>query len=100
MKRAAGFVLALCLVVLPSVGALDYDTANYRKTMIQLLGATHDATRGRAVDLGVYDAIASIPIPWSTSHRVLTVPLSLRFPLALHEIGRHFQIVEATLSCR
>ena len=59
MKRAAGFVLALCLMILPSVGALDYDTTNYRKTMIQLLGATHDATRGRPVDLGVYDAVAA-----------------------------------------
>ena len=58
MKRAAGLVLALCLLLTQSVGALDYDTANYRKTMIQMLGAAFDATRGRLVDVAVYDAVA------------------------------------------
>lgn len=38
--------------------AQDFDTTNYRKTMIQMLGATFDATRNRGIDLSVYDAIA------------------------------------------
>lgn len=38
--------------------AQDFDTTNYRKTMIQLLGATFDAARGRGIDLSVYDAVA------------------------------------------
>ncbi len=61
MNGFAGRVFALCLmwlVVLP-VAALDYDTSNYRKTMIQLLAATHDSTRGRPTELDVYDAIAA-----------------------------------------
>lgn len=59
MKRAAGWILALCLLLAQSVGALDYDTANYRKTMIQMLGAAHDASRGRLIDVAVYDAVAT-----------------------------------------
>ncbi len=54
-------IVALCLTglfVLPALG-LDYDTSNYRKTMIQLLAATHDFSRGRATDLDVYDAVAA-----------------------------------------
>ena len=37
---------------------LDYDTSNYRKTMIQMLAAAHDVARGRGVNLAVYDAVA------------------------------------------
>ena len=59
MKRVAGMVLALCLLLAQSAGALDYDTANYRKTMIQMLGAAHDASRGRLIDVAVYDAVAA-----------------------------------------
>ena len=59
MKRVVGFALALCLLLAQSVGALDYDTNNYRKTMIQMLGSAFDATRGRLVDVAVYDAVAA-----------------------------------------
>ena len=59
MKRVVGFALALCLLLAQSVGALDFDTNNYRKTMIQMLGAASDATRGRLIDVGVYDAVAA-----------------------------------------
>ncbi len=59
MKRVAGMVLALCLLLAQSAGALDYDTANCRKTMIQMLGAAHDASRGRLIDVAVYDAVAA-----------------------------------------
>lgn len=59
-----GFI-RLCLVctlvisACASAMALDYDTSNYRKTMIQLLAATYDSARGRETSLGVYDAIAA-----------------------------------------
>ncbi len=59
MKGVMGFVLALCLLLVQSAGALDYDTKNYRKTMIQMLGAAFDATRGRLIDVAVYDAVAA-----------------------------------------
>ena len=59
MKRVVGLALALCLLLAQSVGALDYDTNNYRKTMIQMLGSAFDATRGRLVDVAVYDAVAA-----------------------------------------
>ncbi|MCY3866914.1 MAG: DUF3179 domain-containing (seleno)protein [Chloroflexi bacterium] len=36
----------------------DYDTANYRKTMIQMLAAAHDVARNRGLDLSVFDAVA------------------------------------------
>ena len=60
MKRYAGTILALWLMLLTAAPAmtLDYDTANYRKTMIQMLAAAHDVARGRGVDLSVYDAVA------------------------------------------
>ena len=54
-------ILALCvagLFALPALG-LDYDTSNYRKTMIQLLAAAHDAARGRGTELEVYEAVAA-----------------------------------------
>ena len=50
--------LMLALFVSGAVLASDYDTDNYRKTMIQLLGATSDVSRGRESSLAVYDAIA------------------------------------------
>ena len=59
-----GFI-RLCLVctlvisACASAMALDFDTSNYRKTMIQLLAATYDSARGRETSLGVYDAIAA-----------------------------------------
>ena len=59
MKRVLGFILALCLLLAQAVGALDYDTKNYRKTMIQMLGAAFDATRGRLVDVAVFEAVAA-----------------------------------------
>jgi len=60
MKRYAGTILALWLILLTAapVMTLDYDTANYRKTMIQMLAAAHDVARGRGVDLSVFDAVA------------------------------------------
>lgn len=52
-------VLVLLMTLLSSTTyAADFDTTNYRKTMIQLLAATFDSARGRPSDLGVYDAIA------------------------------------------
>ena len=54
-------ILALSLVgliALPALG-LDYDTSNYRKTMIQMLAAAHDSARSRPMDLAVYDAVAA-----------------------------------------
>ena len=59
MKHIAGFVLVFCLLLIPSVNALDYDTDNYRKTMIQMLGAASDAARGRGVDLSVIERVAA-----------------------------------------
>jgi len=38
--------------------AQDYDTSNYRKTMIQMIGATFDAVRNRGIELSVFDAVA------------------------------------------
>lgn len=64
MKHLAvlGILLSL-LVVLVANGfnttqAQDYDLTNYRKTMIQMIGATFDAVRGRGNDLSIYQAIA------------------------------------------
>ncbi len=59
MKRFAGFVLVIVLLLMPAVSALDYDADNYRKTMIQMLGSAFDASRGRLIDLAVFDAIAT-----------------------------------------
>jgi len=59
MKRVQGFALALCLLLAQSVGALDYDSNNYRKTMIQMLGAASDASRGRLIDVAIYNAVAA-----------------------------------------
>ena len=59
MNRVIGFVLALCLLLTQSVGALDYDTDNYRKTMIQMLGSAFDGTRGRLIDVAVFEAVAA-----------------------------------------
>ncbi len=60
MNRIAGTSLALWLLIFAAAPAMtqDYDTANYRKTMIQLLAAAQDVARGRGVDLGVFDAVA------------------------------------------
>lgn len=60
VKRIRIPVVLLALVMLSSslTYAADFDTANYRKTMIQLLAATFDVARGRQSDLGIYDAIA------------------------------------------
>lgn len=51
-------VLLSAFVLPPLAYPADFDTANYRKTMIQLLAATFDSARGRPSDLAVYDAIA------------------------------------------
>lgn len=60
MNRIAGTSLALWLLIVAAAPAMtqDYDAANYRKTMIQMLAAAHDVARGRGVDLGVFDAVA------------------------------------------
>ena len=60
MKRIAGICLALLLLIYAVAPAMtrEYDTANYRKTMIQMLAAAHDVARGRGVDLSVFDAVA------------------------------------------
>ena len=60
MNRIAGTSLALWLLIFAAAPAMtqDYDTANYRKTMIQLLAAAQDVARGRGVDLGVFEAVA------------------------------------------
>ena len=60
VKRLRIPVVLLLLVMLSSslTYASDFDTTNYRKTMIQLLAATFDVARGRESDLGIYDAIA------------------------------------------
>lgn len=50
-------VVALALSLSASALTRDYETDNFRKTMIQLLAATYDRSRGRETDLGVYDAI-------------------------------------------
>ena len=50
MKRFAATILALCFMLLTAAFpalAQDYDTANYRKTMIQMLAAAHDVARNR-----------------------------------------------------
>ena len=60
MKRIAGIILALLLTIaiFAPTASLDYDTSNYRKTMIQMLAAAHDVARGRGIDLGIFDAVA------------------------------------------
>ncbi len=60
MNRIAGTSLALWLLIFAAAPAMTqgYDTANYRKTMIQLLAAAHDVARGRGVDLAVFEAVA------------------------------------------
>ena len=59
MNRFAGLILALVLLLTGSAGALDYDTDNYRKTMIQMLGSAFDASRGRLIDVAVFEAVAA-----------------------------------------
>lgn len=61
IKRTIEIALALGLALstLASASALDYDSGNYRKTMIQLLAAAHDVARGRGTELGVFDAVAA-----------------------------------------
>ena len=60
MKIQLKIMLSLVLLLpLVGVSALDFDTANYRKTMIQLLAATSDVARGRPFDLSVYEAVAA-----------------------------------------
>ncbi len=58
MKRFAQLVLLLVLPLAPAVSALDYDTDNYRKTMIQMLGSAFDASRGRLIDVAIFDVVA------------------------------------------
>ena len=61
MNGFAKGILALCLAglfALPALG-LDFDTSNYRKTMIQLLAAAQDSARGRAMDLAIFDDVAA-----------------------------------------
>ena len=60
MIRFAGTILALCFIMVTAFPALTqgYDTANYRKTMIQMLAAAHDVARNRGLDLSVFDAVA------------------------------------------
>ena len=63
MTRKLLIVLCLTLLLIMMISApapaQDYDTGNYRKTMIQLLAATHDMARGRATGDGIFDAIAA-----------------------------------------
>ena len=65
MKRIVGIILALLigLATLAPTASLDYDTSNYRKTMIQMLAAAHDVARNRGVELGVFDAVAESADP-------------------------------------
>ena len=60
MNRIAGtgFTLWLLFYTAAPGMTLDYDTANYRKTMIQMLAAAHDVARGRGMDLSVFEAVA------------------------------------------
>ena len=58
-KIKLSLVLTLVLSFAASAAAQDYDTDNYRKTMIQLLAATYDSSRGRETALDVYEAIAN-----------------------------------------
>jgi len=57
-RARAILALSLWLFTVAPVMAQEYDTSNYRKTMIQLLAAAHDAARGRGLDLGVFEAVA------------------------------------------
>ena len=59
MKRLAGLILTLVLLLAPAADALDYDANNYRKTMIQMLGSAFDASRGRLIDVAVFEAVAA-----------------------------------------
>ncbi len=60
MKRFACVMVALLVTLstMAQANTPDYDTSNYRKTMIQMLAAAHDVARGRGVNLAVYDAVA------------------------------------------
>ena len=57
MKRFIALMLALVLLLAPAAGALEFDTDNYRKTMIQMLGSAFDASRGRLIDVEVFEAV-------------------------------------------
>lgn len=65
MKRIKIFVmlssLSLIWILLLNAQAQtqNFDTSNHRRTMIQMIGATFDAGRGRGIDLSVFDAIAA-----------------------------------------
>ncbi|MCY3833790.1 MAG: DUF3179 domain-containing (seleno)protein [Chloroflexi bacterium] len=61
MRGKAGSILALWLWLFIAAPMMtqDYDASNYRKTMIQMLAAAHDAARGRGLDLDVFDAVAA-----------------------------------------
>lgn len=63
MKRLLAVTMLLWILLAPVASALDYDASNYRKTMIQLLGATTDAVRGRGLDFSVIDAIVASADP-------------------------------------
>ena len=56
-----GLLIAVLVIGLGLSGrqavAQDFDTDNYRKTMIQMIGSTFDAARNRGIDLSVFDAI-------------------------------------------
>ncbi len=61
--KQLGVILSLLAMLigggLSSTIAQDYDLTNYRKTLIQLIGATFDVSRERGRDLGIYDVIAN-----------------------------------------
>ena len=64
MTKVKGIRIALVLLWLMTASsaftqAADYQPENYRKTMIQLLGATFDSARGPQADLGIFEAIAA-----------------------------------------
>lgn len=62
IKRLGVIFSLLAMLIgggLSSTIAQDYDLTNYRKTLIQLIGATFDVSRGRGRDLGIYDVIAN-----------------------------------------
>ena len=65
MKRIAGISFTLWLLMCTAAPGmtLGYDTANYRKTMIQMLAAAHDVARNRGMDLSVFDAVAAAGDP-------------------------------------
>ncbi len=85
-KSKLMLALGLLLLISASVSAQFYDTTNYRKTMIQMLGAAQDASRGRAVDVSVYNNVAASGDP------LYIAPL-----IDLAYFGRSQQLAQATI---